>query len=70
MTKEFVLATTIKTLRRTPKAAPAALSTPTEGEAQPLDDTTRAVLDRAERIVAGQSKQEQRNTEIFLRPTE
>ena len=43
---------------------------PTEGEAQSLDDTTRAVLDRAERIVAGQSQQEQRTAEIFLRPTE
>ena len=43
---------------------------PTEGEAQPLDASTRAVLDRAERIVAGQSKQEQRTAEIFLRPTE
>lgn len=41
-----------------------------EAEAQSLDDTTRTVLDRAERIVAGQSPQEQRNTEIFLRPTE
>lgn len=43
---------------------------PTEGEAQSLDDTTRAVLDRAERIVAGQSQQEQCTAEIFLRPTE
>lgn len=43
---------------------------PTEGEAQSLDGTTRAVLDRAERIVAGQSQQEQRTAEIFLRPTE
>ena len=43
---------------------------PTEGEAQPLDASTRAVLDRAERIVAGQSQQEQRTAEIFLRPTE
>lgn len=48
----------------------AALSTPTEEAAQSLDDTTRAVLDRAERIVAGQSQQEQRTAEIFLRPTE
>ena len=48
----------------------AVLSAPTEGEAQSLDDTTRAVLDRAERIVAGQSQQEQRTAEIFLRPTE
>ncbi len=43
---------------------------PTEGGAQSLDDTTRAILDRAERIVAGQSQQEQRTAEIFLRPTE
>lgn len=43
---------------------------PTEGEAHPLDVSTRAVLDRAERIVAGQSQQEQRAAEIFLRPTE
>lgn len=42
----------------------------TDGEAKSLDDTTRAVLDRAERIVAGQSQQEQRTAEIFLRPTE
>ena len=48
----------------------ASQAAPTEGEAQPLDDTTRAVLDRAERIVAGQSQQEQRTAEIFLRPTE
>lgn len=48
----------------------AALSTPTEGEAQPLDDATQAVLDRAERIVAGQSQQEKSTAEIFLRPTE
>jgi len=43
---------------------------PTEEAAQSLDDTTRAVLDRAERIVAGQSQQERRIAEIFLRPTE
>lgn len=36
----------------------------------PLDVTTRVVLDRAERIVAGQSQQERRIAEIFLRPTE
>ena len=46
------------------------VAAPTEEAAQSLDDTTRAVLDRAERIVAGQSQQEQRTTEIFLRPTE
>ena len=54
-------ASAIRALRR---------AAPTEGEAQSLDDTTRAVLDRAERIVAGQSQQEQRTAEIFLRPTE
>ena len=54
-------ASAIRALRR---------AAPTEGEAQPLDASTRAVLDRAERIVAGQSKQEQRTAEIFLRPTE
>ncbi|WP_282029269.1 hypothetical protein [Paracoccus marcusii] len=53
--------TTIRALRR---------AAPTEGEAQPLDVSTRSVLDRAERIVAGQSQQEQRAAEIFLRPTE
>lgn len=39
-------------------------------EGGPLDVTTRVVLDRAERIVAGQSQQERRIAEIFLRPTE
>lgn len=43
---------------------------PTKGDAHPRDASTRSVLDRAERIVSGQSQQEQRTAEIFLRPTE
>ena len=48
----------------------AALSASPAQEGGPLDVTTRVVLDRAERIVAGQSQQERRIAEIFLRPTE